>query len=54
MKRSPCLLILVPLALGRLRGRTNDGNDDYDHAGSDNDAASSRGTGDETSASGSR
>jgi hypothetical protein len=39
---------------GRLRARTNHGNDDYDHAGSDNDGARSRGTGDETSASGSR
>src|SRR5437773_772879 len=39
---------------GRLRGRTNDGDNDYDHAGSDNRGASSRGTGDETSATGSR
>jgi hypothetical protein len=39
---------------GWLRGRTNDGDDDYDHAGSDNDGASSRGSGDETSATGSR
>jgi hypothetical protein len=46
--------MLVPLSTGRLRGRTNDGDDDYDHAGSDNDGAISRGSGDETSATGSR
>ena len=39
---------------GWLRGRTNDGDDDYDHAGSDNDGATSRGSRDESTAIGSR
>ena len=54
MKRSFYPIDVGTVSIGRLRGRMNDGDDDYDHAGIDNDGARSRGTGDETSATGSR
>jgi len=52
-EKKPLPIDVSSLGIDWLRGRTNDGNNDYDYAAGDNDRSSSRGCRDQTPTSGS-